>query len=101
MAPYAIPSIRQLVIHCESGMCDDVVTILEKESMLPLSVQRGSIRTSGLRFMVRSVSLCDSLVIDFYNDVIMLFSVIQYECTSYSCPSMTAGKYHSCKAVTI
>lgn len=32
-------------------------------------------------------------VIDFYNDVIMLFSVIQYECTSYSCPSMTAGNY--------
>ena len=51
--------------------------------------------------MVRSVSLCYSLVIDFYNDVIMLFSVIQYECTSYSCPSMTAGKYHSFDTVTI
>lgn len=81
------------MIRCESRMSDGSVTIIEKELTQLLYVPRESIPTSGLQFMVRFVSLCHLVVIDFYNDVIMLFSVIQYECTSYSCPSMTAGKW--------
>ena len=87
------------MIRCESRMRDASLTIIEKELTLLSYVQRESIPTNGLPFMVRLVSLCHSVVIDFYNDVIILFSVIQYECTSYSCPSMTAGKWGLVEAV--
>lgn len=32
-----------------------------------------------------------TLVIDFYNDVNLIFSVVQDECTTYTCPIMSAG----------
>ena len=33
-----------------------------------------------------------SLALDFYNDVSILYGVVQEECTRYSCPIMSAGQ---------
>lgn len=46
----------------------------------------------------RFVARASLLAIDFYNDVNILFGVVQEECTTYSCPIMSAGEkycFHS------
>ena len=64
---------------------------VEKELHLPLYVQKILILMNGLLFMVFSHFCFLNLVLDFYNDINLIFSVVQDECTTYSCPIMSAG----------
>lgn len=40
----------------------------------------------------RSCCWCLCVAIDFYNDINIIFGVVQEECTNYSCPIMSAGE---------
>ena len=50
------------------------------------------IQMNGLLFIVFFCVFHKFVAIDFYNDVNLLFGVVQDECTNYSCPIMSAGE---------
>lgn len=57
-----------------------------------LFVPKTLTQTNGLLFIVFTSTGTDFVAIDFYNDANMLFSIVQDDCTTFSCPIMSAGE---------
>lgn len=72
--------------------CNINITNTEEGFRRQWSVQKMLILTSGLLFMVLFGNSVYGIAIDFYNDINIIFGVVQEECTNYSCPIMSAGE---------
>ena len=66
--------------------------LVEREFKRLLFVLMTLIQMNGLLFIVFFFEFLKFVAIDFYNDVNLLFGVVQDECTNYSCPIMSAGE---------